>query len=76
MQDALEFLKVGQASCLSSENKSETGRMPVPQNGLVCDAFLLPAVANGAQYDYTLPSDHYRYKTYYTVIPLRNVIWQ
>jgi 16S rRNA (adenine1518-N6/adenine1519-N6)-dimethyltransferase len=28
--DALEFLKVGQASCLSSENKSETGRMPVP----------------------------------------------
>jgi 16S rRNA (adenine1518-N6/adenine1519-N6)-dimethyltransferase len=28
--DALEFLKVGQASSLSSENKSETGRMPVP----------------------------------------------
>jgi len=27
--DALEFLKVGQASSLSSENKSETGRMPV-----------------------------------------------
>jgi 16S rRNA (adenine1518-N6/adenine1519-N6)-dimethyltransferase len=28
--DALEFLKVGQASSLSSENKSKTGRMPVP----------------------------------------------
>jgi 16S rRNA (adenine1518-N6/adenine1519-N6)-dimethyltransferase len=28
--DALEFLKVGQVSSLSSENKSETGRMPVP----------------------------------------------
>ena len=28
--DALEFLKVGQASSLSSENKSETGWMPVP----------------------------------------------
>lgn len=28
--DALKFLKVGQASSLSSENKSETGRMPVP----------------------------------------------
>ena len=28
--DALEFLKVGQASSLSSENKSETGGMPVP----------------------------------------------
>jgi 16S rRNA (adenine1518-N6/adenine1519-N6)-dimethyltransferase len=28
--DALEFLKGGQASSLSSENKSETGRMPVP----------------------------------------------
>jgi 16S rRNA (adenine1518-N6/adenine1519-N6)-dimethyltransferase len=28
--DALEFLKVGQASSLSSENKSATGRMPVP----------------------------------------------
>jgi 16S rRNA (adenine1518-N6/adenine1519-N6)-dimethyltransferase len=28
--DALEFLKVAQASSLSSENKSETGRMPVP----------------------------------------------
>jgi 16S rRNA (adenine1518-N6/adenine1519-N6)-dimethyltransferase len=30
--DALEFLKVGQASSLSSENRSETGRMPVPQD--------------------------------------------
>jgi 16S rRNA (adenine1518-N6/adenine1519-N6)-dimethyltransferase len=30
--DALEFLKVGQASSLSSENKPETGRMPVPHN--------------------------------------------
>jgi 16S rRNA (adenine1518-N6/adenine1519-N6)-dimethyltransferase len=28
--DALEFLKVGQASSLSSENKSKTGRMAVP----------------------------------------------
>jgi 16S rRNA (adenine1518-N6/adenine1519-N6)-dimethyltransferase len=28
--DALEFLKVGPASSLSSENKSKTGRMPVP----------------------------------------------
>jgi 16S rRNA (adenine1518-N6/adenine1519-N6)-dimethyltransferase len=28
--DALEFLKVGPASRQSSENKSETGRMPVP----------------------------------------------
>jgi len=28
--DALEFLKVGQASSRSSENKSETGKMPVP----------------------------------------------
>jgi 16S rRNA (adenine1518-N6/adenine1519-N6)-dimethyltransferase len=28
--DALEFLKVEQASSLSFENKSETGRMPVP----------------------------------------------
>jgi 16S rRNA (adenine1518-N6/adenine1519-N6)-dimethyltransferase len=30
--DALEFLKVGQASSLSSENKPETGRMPVPHD--------------------------------------------
>ena len=28
--DALKFLKMGQASSLSSENKSEPGRMPVP----------------------------------------------
>ena len=28
--DALEFLKVGQASSLSSENKTKTGRMAVP----------------------------------------------
>jgi 16S rRNA (adenine1518-N6/adenine1519-N6)-dimethyltransferase len=30
--DALEFLNVGQASSLSSENKPETGRMPVPHD--------------------------------------------
>lgn len=42
---------------------------------------VLPAIQNsggtniGAAVTYDVPDDHYRYKVYSTVIPLRNVIW-
>ncbi len=39
---------------------------------------VLPAITNGAAVTYTVPAGearHYRYKSYYTVVPIRNVIW-
>lgn len=42
---------------------------------------VLPEIKNsggltiGAEISYAVPDDHYRYKVYSTVIPLRNVIW-
>lgn len=32
-------------------------------------------VTIGAELTYTVPDDHFRYKVYSTIIPLRNVIW-
>lgn len=36
---------------------------------------VLPAITGGAGVTWAIPDTHYRYKVYYTVIPLRNVIW-
>ena len=39
---------------------------------------VLPAITTAptaAAVTYTVPDTHYRYRTYYTVIPLRNAIW-
>jgi type IV pilus assembly protein PilW len=36
---------------------------------------VLPAINGGAAVTWNIPDDHYRYKVYYTLIPLRNVIW-
>ncbi|HEY8117794.1 MAG TPA: PilW family protein [Methylophilaceae bacterium] len=39
---------------------------------------VLPAVTGitgGTAVTYNLPDTHYRYKTYYTILPLRNAIW-
>jgi type IV pilus assembly protein PilW len=36
---------------------------------------VLPATTGGAAVTWNVPDAHYRYKAYYTVIPLRNVIW-
>jgi hypothetical protein len=38
---------------------------------------VLPAITspNSAAVTYTIPDKHYRYKTYYSVIPLKNVFW-
>jgi type IV pilus assembly protein PilW len=39
---------------------------------------VLPSIdvaPTSAAVTYTVPDTHYRYRTYYTVIPLRNVIW-
>jgi type IV pilus assembly protein PilW len=36
---------------------------------------VLPAITNGAAVDWDVPDEHYRYKAYNTIIPLRNVIW-
>jgi type IV pilus assembly protein PilW len=36
---------------------------------------VLPLLANGPAVDYTVPDQHYRYKVFYTVVPMKNVIW-
>lgn len=36
---------------------------------------VLPAITGGAAVTWNMPDTHYRYKVYYTLIPLRNVIW-
>jgi type IV pilus assembly protein PilW len=36
---------------------------------------VLPAITGGAAITWDIPDAHYRYKVYYTVIPLRNIIW-
>lgn len=37
---------------------------------------VLPAISTiGAAVEYTRPDDHFRYRNYSTVIPLRNVLW-
>jgi type IV pilus assembly protein PilW len=36
---------------------------------------VLPAIDTTAAVTWPIPDMHYRYKTYYTVVPIRNVIW-
>jgi type IV pilus assembly protein PilW len=36
---------------------------------------VLPAITGGAKQDYTVPDRKFRYKVYYTIIPLRNMLW-
>lgn len=56
-------------------------RSPLYEREEILDAptvlSVLPAIANPstAETTYTVPDRHFRYKTYYTIIPLRNVIW-
>ena len=36
---------------------------------------VLPAITGGTEQTYTVPDQKYRYKVYYTIIPLRNMLW-
>jgi type IV pilus assembly protein PilW len=36
---------------------------------------VLPAITGGTEQDYTVPDTNYRYSVYYTVIPMRNMMW-
>ena len=52
-------------------------RSPVTENDSPTAATLevLPAISGGAATTYTVPDQKYRYKVFYTIIPMRNMIW-